>query len=177
MECLRGAPNRFLALSPVNGCTDLTGAPWHLWGIPVPLFFAPLKLKGQPHRCSSDMKYDLAKQLNDAGFLKKSYVGAKFYRSVVTHRKGAIPAREVAIQVFEELTFDSPDFIYIPTLEDLIEACGRGFRTLDRDVSGGKIVWLCNNYFDENDEGSGDIIAGVSPAEAIARLWLMLRKK
>jgi hypothetical protein len=123
------------------------------------------------------MKYDLAKELSDAGFMAKSYVGARFYRSLVTQQKGALPAREIATQVFDDLTFEPPHFIYIPTLEDLIEACGRGFRTLDRDASGGNAVWLCNNYLDENDEGSTDIIAGASPLEAVARLWLKLHEK
>jgi hypothetical protein len=176
MECLRGGPNRFPALSPVHGCAELEGTPWHLWGV-LPLFCSSIETEGQPRRSSLNMKYDLAKQLNDAGFSKKSYVGAKFYHSDITHRRGAMPAREVAVQIFEDLTFDPPNFIYIPTLEDLIEACGRGFRTLDRDVSGGKIVWLCNNYVDENDDRSGDIITGNSPAEAIARLWLKLHEK
>jgi hypothetical protein len=109
------------------------------------------------------MNYDLTKELSVAGFAPRSYIGASFYRSAVTHRKGAMPTREVATQVFDDLTFEPPNFIYIPTLEDLIEACGRGFRTLDRDGSGGNVVWLCNNWLNENDEGSGEIIAGKLP--------------
>jgi hypothetical protein len=123
------------------------------------------------------MKYELAKELANAGFMPRSYVGARFYRSVASRRKGAMPEHEVMTQVFDDLTFEPPLYIYIPTLEDLIEACGREFRTLDRDASGGKIEWLCNNYIRENDDGSGDIIVGKSPVEAVARLWLRLHAK
>jgi hypothetical protein len=123
------------------------------------------------------MKYDLAKELANTGFMPKSYVGARFYHSIASHRKGAMPEHEVVIQVFDDLTFGPPSYLYIPTLDDLIEACGREFRTLDRDGSSGKIEWLCNNYISEDDDGSGDIIVGKSPVEAVARLWLRVRAK
>jgi hypothetical protein len=123
------------------------------------------------------MKYDLAKELANAGFASKSYVGARFYRSVATRRRGAMPEHEVTIQVFDDLAFAPPHYIYIPTLEDLIDACGSEFRTLDRDASGGKVEWLCNNYVRENDDGSDDIVVGRSPVEAVARLWLRSHAK
>jgi hypothetical protein len=102
-------------------------------------------------RSIRQMKYDLAKELADAGFTPRSYVGARFYRSVVSRREGAMPEREIITQVFDDLTFGPPLYVYIPNLEDLIEACGRDFRTLDRDGSGGKVEWFCNNYIGEND--------------------------
>jgi hypothetical protein len=123
------------------------------------------------------MKYDLAKELADAGFTPRSYVGARFYRSVVSRREGAMPEREVVTQVFDDLAFGPPLYVYIPNLEDLIEACGRDFRTLDRDGSGGKVEWLCNNYIRENDSESSDLVVGRSPVEAVARLWLILHAK
>jgi hypothetical protein len=83
----------------------------------------------------------------------------------------------ITTQVFDDLVFAPPLYIYIPTLEDLIEACGSEFRTLDRDASGGKVEWLCNNYVRENDDGSDDIIVGRSPDEAVARLWLRSHAK
>jgi hypothetical protein len=123
------------------------------------------------------LKYDLAKELANAGFMPKSYVGARFYHSNASPWKGVMPYQKVVTQVFDDLIFGPPSHLYIPTLEDLIEACGREFRTLDRDGSSGKIEWFCNNYISENDNESGDIIVGKSPVEAVARLWLRLRAK
>jgi len=66
--------------------------------------------------------------------------------------------------------------VYLPTLEELIEACGKDFRFLihEKDVrsrsewraGGGRNVWLEDN---EN--------WGKTPTEAVARLWLELNKK
>jgi len=99
------------------------------------------------------INYELAKQLKDAGF--------KDERFWLSDRNPEEP-------------------LPIPTLSELIEACGEGFDVLSRDTSEGKdkVVWLCNNYYDpELIMSDYAWIEGSTPEEAVARLWLELNAK
>jgi hypothetical protein len=82
------------------------------------------------------MDYKLAKQLKDVGFPQKG---------------------------FETWTGDKPHDCYIPTLEELIEACGPDLQTLERQQRDG--TWLAlssgNSFWTST---------GTTSAEAIARL-------
>ena len=92
------------------------------------------------------MDYELAKCLMDAGFPQ---IG-----------KGRL------IGSPSKLVWRSSDRVYVPTLEELIEACGNNFGSLDKQHGG----WLaCANY----DQSC----FAESPAEAVARLWLTLQKQ
>jgi hypothetical protein len=95
------------------------------------------------------MDYELAKELQDAGF---SQTGNG--KRVV--RPDAIVARR-------------DDFAYVPTLEELIEACGDitiHMSSYSKDA-GDFPRAHCGSY-----EGDGS-----SLAEAVARLWLALNTK
>ena len=65
----------------------------------------------------------------------------------------------------------------VPTLSELIEACGGGFesmrRMFDGEVTLGWEAWSANlDVFRRMFHGEG-----ATPEEAVARLWLALQKK
>jgi hypothetical protein len=62
------------------------------------------------------------------------------------------------------LVWRSGDRVYAPTLEELIEACGKNFGSLDKQHDG----WLASANCDQS-------CFGETSAEAVARLWLVLR--
>lgn len=86
--------------------------------------------------------YELAKQLKDAGF------------------KGS------------EKWEDNGDFFKsptpTPTLTELIEACGKKFKHLDKEG---------NKWYAYNISGYAKDEGGATPEEAVANLWLSLNKK
>ncbi|HMF20559.1 MAG TPA: hypothetical protein VKG24_00315 [Pseudolabrys sp.] len=92
------------------------------------------------------MDYELAKCLMDAGFPQ---IG-----------KGRL------IGSPNKLVWRTGDRVYVPTLEELIEACGKNFGALDKEHDG----WLASANCDQS-------CAGETPAEAVARLWLLLQKR
>lgn len=92
------------------------------------------------------MNYELAKELKDAGFPQGG--------------KGLwlLPP--------DNLVGRRVDRVYAPTLEELLEACGERFTSLDQLYKSKaentyEQVWLANS-----------IERGSTPAEAVARLWL-----
>ena len=64
----------------------------------------------------------------------------------------------------DKLVWRSGDRVYVPTLEELIEACGVNFGSLEKRHNG----WLANANYDHS-------CFAETPAEAIARLWLALQ--
>lgn len=116
------------------------------------------------------MNYGLAKQLKEAGFKQEG--------------KGEY------INRFEELVIERPDLKplddlpgylpYIPTLSELIEACGFGFERLEqrkdgRTPEGYRLFsgWYAIAW-DADDTWSGE---GATPEEAVANLWLKVKEK
>lgn len=93
------------------------------------------------------MNFELAKKLKDAGFPVK-----------------------------EELDgFQGATWFTIPTLEELIEACGNDFVTLDKEEK----VWEAwGKYYccDEHGEGRKNE-RGSTPLIAVANLWLALHRE
>jgi hypothetical protein len=90
--------------------------------------------------------YELAKSLMDAGFPqigKGSLIGSP-----------------------KKLVWRSGDRVYVPTLEEPIEACGKNFDSLDKRHDG----WLAHASYDQSSFGE-------TPVEAVARLWLALQKQ
>lgn len=59
--------------------------------------------------------------------------------------------------------------VYVPTLEELIEACGDGFQTLER-YKGVPDRWQANTLKQKS-------FLGATPVEAVAKLWLALNPK
>jgi hypothetical protein len=103
------------------------------------------------------MNYELAKELKDAGYpLIECDPGAKWNGGPF---------------------FKIDDIIYFsPRLEEIIEWCGDGFKNLERNTTTANVVWLCNNYLSEHSP-LDEMTEGSTPTQAVARLWLVLRKK
>lgn len=56
--------------------------------------------------------------------------------------------------------------VYVPTLSELIEACGEPIT-----------LWIMSNRTDAQKGGTEIMETGTTPEEAVARLWLALNKK
>jgi hypothetical protein len=97
------------------------------------------------------MEHDLAKELEDAGFPQGG--------------KGTW------VYPMDALRTRPSDRIYAPTLEELIEACGREFYSV---VKNGEL-WRAFSTIDELNTVAGR--TGQTPTIAVARLWLALNPK
>ena len=111
------------------------------------------------------MNYELCKKLKDAGFPQR--------RGCSACLQGY--AFDFKVVPYEEAFGD--DYVSLPTLSELIEACGVDFPSLTRDYGdNSEIEWICNSP--EYDCGSmGEITRGSTPEEAVANLWLKLNEK
>ena len=112
------------------------------------------------------LPYKLAKQLKDAGFPQKPTNENKFPLYCV---EMGTPWREGLDKTPEGVG----DYSKIPTLSELIEACGEGFGSLDhfRDVE----LWRAyGDRVEDPIEFQGE---GKTPEEVVARLWLKLYGK
>ena len=118
--------------------------------------------------------YKLAKQLKDAGF----EYGNKLHTAI---KKDNSP----------RLIGDNPDeeYILVPTLSSLIEACGKEFRKLQYFTianNNGEIIevdtWYADGRTSHHPVPIGNINdlnvtgKGTTPEEAVAKLWLELNK-
>jgi hypothetical protein len=116
------------------------------------------------------MNRKLARELKAAGFPIRAYqVGHRFY----PHENStgwSEPARKSGVTItpyeLQNHFHDIGDGYYCPTLLDLLDACGDSFARLYIVTS----IWTA-----ESDEPKISAI-GDSPEEAVARLWLALRK-
>ena len=97
------------------------------------------------------MEYKLAKQLKEAGFPQKKYLGG-----LHVMENGICPKIRTASSV------------YMPVLSDLIMACGNGFKHLHRGVGGKE--WSARGEIET-------ISYGKTPEEAVARLYIKLNEK
>jgi len=124
------------------------------------------------------MNYELAKQLKEAGFPQigegnmwllddpklfedeRNQTVSVITRDFYVHST-AIRKNEFGVDV------------YIPTLEELIEACGDRFHMVEKLIdydNNSSIEWQAWNY------GSFNNGIGKTPSEAVAKLWLELNK-
>ena len=95
------------------------------------------------------MTYELAKQLKDAGF----------------------PCSNMWQVINGKMWFeDCP----VPTLSELIEACGDRFEGLSKDRASWNAYADCHGPYMEFD--SIHEALGFTPEEAVAKLWLELQK-
>lgn len=101
------------------------------------------------------MNYELAKKLKEAGFPQKGiYEGTTYNLSDI---------KKVGVNIGD---------VYIPTLSELIEACGDDFEVIWKGW--GSTKWLAaprTSYGDPEDYSEG-----CTPEEAVANLWLELNK-
>ncbi len=107
------------------------------------------------------MNYELCKQLKDAGFPQKNIEGL---RTVFSTEDG---------EFTKYPRYDKP-YVYIPTLSELIEACG--MPSVAGFVSCTNGEWYASlktkNEYGMEYEGKGK-----TPEESVAKLWLKLKKK
>lgn len=68
--------------------------------------------------------------------------------------------------------------VRVPFLEEVIEACGIGFRAIVREASDvhGQWIWAAKPMIQPNEGFITDYV-GSTPSEAVASLWLSLNKK
>jgi len=109
-----------------------------------------------PHSIDKDMNYELAKQLKDAGFSQELKHG--------TMIDG------------EDCDVCGNHVYYVPTLSELIEACGEE-RTIRIQSywEGNDLRWqadTCGNFAPWDNAHVSEV--GSTPEEAVARLWLAL---
>jgi len=96
------------------------------------------------------MEYKLAKQLKEAGF----------------------PQGDIS-SLPQERYWIKEEVCYIPTLSELIEACGDEFRALRLDSSmktENNEQWAC----DRVEHGVFETFIGKTPEEAVAKLYIKL---
>lgn len=108
------------------------------------------------------MNYELAKELKDAGFPQELGMGSDYYINGATDNRH-----------YKQNTDPAVNDVKVPTLSELIEACGEEFHSLHRFKEG----WQCR----KPSEGWGNDYevqsSGTTPEEAVARLYLALNKK
>lgn len=115
------------------------------------------------------MTYELAKKLKDAGF--PQVIKADYYHEGCDECFGG---NAELYEKAKDSGFDSND-ISIPTLPELIEACGEKFFYLERLDNLAYKGWVAHAIFTGTDE---KVIAknGSTPEEAVANLWLKLNQ-
>jgi hypothetical protein len=101
--------------------------------------------------------YELVKQLKEAGFVQRGNGWGLFEGG------GVINCNFIG---------DGTNAIYVPTLSELIEACGDEtvvVKYWTSQIGGGMRV--------ANAECNGTCEVGSTPEEAVAKLWIALNKK
>ena len=104
------------------------------------------------------INYELAKELKDAGFPQNHQFEERAFSSEICIKCGCDGEKEHGNL--------RP---CVPTLPELIDACGDGFFSLGRDGSG---KWRVNLERKLGEEYRTDI--DDTPEEAVAKLWLLL---
>lgn len=100
------------------------------------------------------MNYELALQLKEAGF-KQIWIRHDYYTDEGMIFRAGTSRPLIGTEVS------------IPTLSELIDACGDKFG----DITKRSDHWTAGNYHCDEEE------MGSFPEEAVARLWLKLNKK
>ena len=120
------------------------------------------------------ISYKLAKQLKDAGFPQKDNIYSMAY------------GKKDRARIYSVIDIDEGgDCIdcIVPTLSELIEACGNGFyglrkwTLLDKNGDEEKDGWQAMDNFHDDKEHYDEIgtCQGKTPEEAVARLYLKLQ--
>ncbi len=110
------------------------------------------------------MTYDLALQLKDAGFPQSPYMNQ------LCQHPDSMACRIKAAHNPE------CEWVSVPTLSELIEACGDDLFDLRRDGNG----WAAISNLTYDGKFDSDISLygeGSTPEEAVSMLWISLNKK
>jgi hypothetical protein len=118
------------------------------------------------------MTYELAKKLKDAGF-PQELERRIHYRENCEECMNGNYEKPMSLELLDELD------IAIPTLSELIEACGNKFRRLTLHSKNKKhpnLIWQASpNQHNSLNWKQG--VRGDTPEEAVAELWLKFNKK
>lgn len=114
--------------------------------------------------------YELAKQLKDARFPHKFEIGDKYFEGQGIGFCGQYS--------YGDMEWATESDIKIPTLSELIEACGDKFKYLEFVIDGGidgkeKLWWA---YSRKEIVPEAYEVGGSTPEESVAKLWLELNK-
>jgi len=139
------------------------------------------------------LSFELAKKLKDAGFIEpiQAFSKAEIYVRNKENDRWYPGDKEPLLELpdhGEEKPYDwglfSPNkhwdyenYVYCPTLGELIEACGERFESLKIAMMPGE-WWAWEKMKDKDGKpitGKGGI--GYSPSEAVANLWLAFNEK
>ena len=117
------------------------------------------------------MNNKLEKKLKDAGCPQNIDIGGKNYDQNGQLWIASLEARPLP-----------PQDTYVPTLSELIEACGVSFRELEKysNTENGKLVYYWAAYAIDDATGrmtGGSKFKGSTPEESVANLWMALNKK
>src|SRR5271155_3987006 len=115
-------------------------------------------------------EHELAKQLKDAGFPQKENRLVAFPMAVAIMGRNTFGVKEK----FGRRAND--EYLAVPTLSELIEACGEEFLTLSRQSPGMIAEWKAYALDAVLDEAYLPSI-GDTPEQAVTRLWLALNSK
>lgn len=135
------------------------------------------------------MNYELARQLKDAGFEQRNDLLDFEFNKEPLHEVGYHLLRENgdSYDEFNDRTmylyYFSEDYVkgegtkyivYIPTLEELIDACGDELHIISRNKQEG---WSAYNHEEGYySEKTSIRTTGKTPTESVAKLWLELNK-
>jgi hypothetical protein len=118
------------------------------------------------------ISFAVARELKNAGFTQRNNSNSVFF--INDHLK---IRREDALRMWygskSKVGMDldlSKEVVYSPTLTELIEACGAPFYLSGTDTG----HWRAANTANGDGGQTGE---GETPAEAVARLWLLLEVK
>ena len=117
------------------------------------------------------MNYELAKKLKDAGFPQTGDLSGMvgiYYPNEEETWSTIFYNQYVTLKIEGH-----PEILYLPTLSELIEACGGMFRKLE-NMTGG--LWKAESI-EVMDIPVGYQGSGKTPEEAVANLWLELNKQ
>jgi hypothetical protein len=120
------------------------------------------------------MNYNLAKQLKDAGFPQNTrYASVKNPHFTEVERTLQLMTREKGNDGYANLLSAGYDVVSLPTLGELIEACGDSLHGLSRLKNGewSKLGWYAFGPIRDIDSFAASF-EGATPEEAVAHLYL-----
>jgi len=132
------------------------------------------------------MNYELCKKLKDAGFIQEPTIDlgsqmpfyGDFYYPVSTKhshtRVAFLDEREIKEWIEKE---DMKELIKIPTLEELIEACGEEFKMLYWDSNVNEWCASSGDFMTLQSDTKVTNGCDQTPLVAVANLWLSINKK
>ena len=124
------------------------------------------------------LNYELAKLLKDAGFPQPDKPEGSFDSWTIRERYGENYYKtlegEIIKQHFSPGQTYLKELVFIPTLSELIEACGEEFDSLQRVNDDTGVYYWAKTMV--SFAIGGTEISGDTPEEAVAKLWIELNK-